>query len=216
MPRDCSEEEREAISMDVDRDLKAELKDCNTLNVMKIMGAIVNPLFQNKKRMMAAGLCTELQYEHGTAELIRRIARAYDRIEGAVEIVNDPNRTRNEWSSSDDDNAGAISIVTLSTKKAANELDVYLSYMKSKYQPTMEPTKTLGTYDDGGNPREHPIISIGKVTQRGSNLPSHFNLADYVNPKGHFDLVGYVQDHSTVSGQVRKPPFIGVGNVIIG
>ena len=74
MPRDCSREEREAISMDVDRDLKAELKDCNTLNVMKIMGAIVNPLFQNKKRMMAAGLCTELQYEHGTAELIRRIA----------------------------------------------------------------------------------------------------------------------------------------------
>lgn len=97
MPRDCSKEKREAILMDVDRDLKAELKNCNTLNVMKIMGAIVNPLFQNKNRMMAAGLCTELQYKHGKAELIRRIARAYDRIEGAVEIVNDPNENKNEW-----------------------------------------------------------------------------------------------------------------------
>ena len=37
--------------------------------------------------------------------------------------------------------------------KAANELGVYLTYMKSKFQPTMEPTKTLGTYDDTGNPR---------------------------------------------------------------
>jgi hypothetical protein len=56
--------------IDVDCDLNTELKDCATLNVMKIMGAIVNPLFKNKKHMMDAGLCTELQYEAGKAELI--------------------------------------------------------------------------------------------------------------------------------------------------
>ncbi|KAL7529589.1 hypothetical protein ACHAXR_005811, partial [Thalassiosira sp. AJA248-18] len=79
-----------------------------------------------------------------------------------------------------------------------------------------EAKKTLGAYDDDGNLRDTPCCAIGKVTQRGMNLPSKFNLADYVNEKGHFDLITYVHDHSTISALVAKPPFVAVGNVIIG
>ena len=53
MPKDCSKEDWEDISMDIDNDLDAELTEFATLNIMKIMGVIVNPLFQNKKRMIA-------------------------------------------------------------------------------------------------------------------------------------------------------------------
>ncbi|KAL7528236.1 hypothetical protein ACHAXR_002343 [Thalassiosira sp. AJA248-18] len=39
---------------------------------------------------------------------------------------------------------------------------------------------------------------------------------DYVNRKGHFDLVSNVVDHSTKSSAKKKSPFVGIGNVIIG
>ncbi|KAL7527029.1 hypothetical protein ACHAXR_001760 [Thalassiosira sp. AJA248-18] len=92
---------------------------------MKIMGAITNPLFQNKKRMVAAGLCTGLQYKAGKAELIRRVAHAFDRIDGAQEVVHVSIANRNgiRWSSSDDD-GNIIAIVTQSSKKAVDELDL--------------------------------------------------------------------------------------------
>jgi hypothetical protein len=54
MPRDCSKEDQETLSMDVDCDLNTELKDCATLNDVKFMGSIVNPLFLNNKGMIAA------------------------------------------------------------------------------------------------------------------------------------------------------------------
>ena len=42
---------------------KAGLVDCSTLPDMLIMGAILNPMFQNKVRMVKSGMCTEEQYE---------------------------------------------------------------------------------------------------------------------------------------------------------
>ncbi|KAL7523843.1 hypothetical protein ACHAXR_000358, partial [Thalassiosira sp. AJA248-18] len=200
--------------MDTSQDLRAQLKDCATLNIMKIMGAIVNPLFQKKKRMVAAGLCTDEQYEAGKAELLRRITRVYDRIDGSKDVIHTTAsaKTKNEWSSSEDEEADPVSVVTQSSKKAEKELDLYLSYVKSMYQPEMElePTKTLGAYDDDGQPRATPIYAIGKVTKKGSNLPSRFNLADYVDRKGRFDLVGYIMDHSRKSSARKNPPFVGI------
>ncbi len=168
--------------------------------------------------MVGAGLCTDEQYEAGKAELLRRITRAYDRIDGSEDAVHVTTtaEAKNEWSSSEDEEGDTIAVVTQSSKKAEAELELYLSYMKSCYQPQMEATKTLGAYDDDGNLREAPIYAIGKVTKRGLDLPSRFNLADYVNRKGHFDLVNYVMDHSIATSIKKKPPFVGTGNVIIG
>ncbi|KAL7531131.1 hypothetical protein ACHAXR_003875, partial [Thalassiosira sp. AJA248-18] len=217
-PEACNKQDQEAIAVDTNQDLKAQLDECETLNVMKIMGAIVNPLFQKKKRMVAAGLCTDEQYEAGKAELLRRITRAYDRIDGSEDAVHVATtaEARNEWSSSEDEEGDVVAVVTQSSKKAETELDLYLSYMKSMYQPQMEATKALGAYDDDGNPRDPPIYAIEKVTKKGLDLPSRFNLADYVDRKGHFDLVSYVMDHSIPTSIKKKPPFVGIGNVIIG
>ncbi|KAL7523197.1 hypothetical protein ACHAXR_000064, partial [Thalassiosira sp. AJA248-18] len=163
---------------------------------------------------------TDEQYEAGKAELLRRITRAYDRIDGSEDVIHTTASAsataRNEWSSSEDEDEAPIAVVTKSSQKAEKELDLYLSYMKSVYQPQMEATKTLGTYDDDRQPRATPIYAIGKVTKKGENLPSRFNLADYVDGKGRFNIVGYIMDHSTKTNARKNPPFIGIGNVIIG
>ena len=50
--------------------MMAGLTDSNKLQDVKIMGAIVHPLFQSKIRMVAAGRCTETQYEAGRSYLL--------------------------------------------------------------------------------------------------------------------------------------------------
>ena len=44
------------VARDLSEDLLEGLRYCEKLNVMKIMGAISHPLFQNKKRMVASGI----------------------------------------------------------------------------------------------------------------------------------------------------------------
>ena len=44
---------------------------------MKILGAIVNPLVNSKRRMEAAGLCTSEQYDAAEVELLYRMASYY-------------------------------------------------------------------------------------------------------------------------------------------
>ena len=69
---DCNlgtkKDDKEVMTIDEDMDLDAGLTPASSLNVMKIMGAIVHPLLHNKKRMVAAGLCTDGQYESGKTD----------------------------------------------------------------------------------------------------------------------------------------------------
>mmetsp|Transcript_32462 Transcript_32462/g.58682 ORF Transcript_32462/g.58682 Transcript_32462/m.58682 type:complete len:296 (+) Transcript_32462:133-1020(+) len=161
--------------------------------------------------------CTDGQYERGKTDLIRRIARAYDRSDGITEMVhNDTNAEKSQWSSSDDSDDD-VAVVLPSLCKATDELTLYLSFMKSKYQPTMKPIKALGAYDDEGHLRKDPILCIGPVLERGKDLPSGKNLADYIDKKGYFNLVKYAQDHSQKAKKgSAAPPFVGTANVILG
>jgi hypothetical protein len=63
------------VSHDISLPLTIGLRDVAELNAMKMMGALCNPLFQNKKRMVASGLCTEEQYELGKSELLKRMCQ---------------------------------------------------------------------------------------------------------------------------------------------
>ena len=47
------------------------------IHEIKIMGALLHPLYQNPDRMEAAGLCTKQQYSAGFEELLDRMARHY-------------------------------------------------------------------------------------------------------------------------------------------
>ena len=104
-------------------ELIQDLSDYPTLNITKTMGAILNPLFQNKECIVVGGLCTNCQYETDTSERIRWITRAYDRIDGSIVFDPDPNKSRNEWSGIEDD-SGKETIISPSTKKAIDEINL--------------------------------------------------------------------------------------------
>ena len=82
------------------------LRDGAEFNVMKMMGALFNPLFQNKKKMLASGLCTDGQYEAGRMELLKCMCQFIEGSSANQAIVipsQGGNHTGNEWYSGEED-----------------------------------------------------------------------------------------------------------------
>ena len=176
--------------------LKTGLIDSSKISDMKIMGAILNPLFQSELRMTAAGMCTEEQYKAGEIELLDRLERFHER---QLEIDSDSDLEDPEqnckwdtmvYNSNRQDEESPI-------EKAEKEFKKYLRFKQGVYQPKMEPKKVLGAIDKDGQPKE-PVYGLGPVLAggRGKDLPSKRNLADYVTGNGDFDIVKYLVDHA--------------------
>ena len=70
----------------------------------------------------------------------------------------------------------------------------------------MAPTKVLGGIDNFGQPKE-PIYAFGKVTDRGDNLQSGRNHADYIDGSGYYDLPKFLDHHRS-----EFPSIEAVGN----
>ena len=91
---------------------------------------------------------------------------------------------------------------------AKAEYNHYLTYMKSCHLPAMKASKVLGAFTVDGDPREKPVYSIGAVVERGTDLPSGHNHAEYVDHSGHYDIVQYLEHH--------KRKFPAIHTVCIG
>ena len=143
---------------------------------MKIMGALINPLFQNGARMIAAGMCTEEQYVAGKIELLDRIARYHESKSGTT-ITSLSTRvvSTHQW-----DDSGLVDVGNSPDQTARQEYDKFLSWNHSQYLPKMKSTRVLGAIDEEGQPRD-PIYAIGAVVEKGVNLPSGRNHAEYVD-----------------------------------
>ena len=84
------------------------------------------------------------------------------------------------------------------TTLAEEELAKYESYNKSRFQSQLKPTKTLGSFHEDVNTRDLPILSIGEVIKKGDNLPSVDNHTNYIDKKGTYDIVGYMEHHKSI------------------
>jgi hypothetical protein len=62
------------LDTDIDSPFMAGLEDTAQLPDMKVMGALINPLYQNEIRMVTAGLLTAKQYSAGKEELLDRMS----------------------------------------------------------------------------------------------------------------------------------------------
>ena len=82
----------------------------------------------------------------------------------------------NEWSDGDD---GDDLFVSPYLEEAQKEYEMFEKCNKSRFLPKMKKTKSLGTYDSEGHPREEPVLSFGPVLQRGEDLPTKRNCAHY-------------------------------------
>ncbi|KAL7481645.1 hypothetical protein ACHAW6_007325 [Cyclotella cf. meneghiniana] len=74
----------------------AGLENKKCLSKIKILGALLNPLYQSKSCMIEGGLCTEDQYMAGKVELLDRLSHFY---EGQEQEVTSAVRheSTNEW-----------------------------------------------------------------------------------------------------------------------
>ena len=187
---------------DLEKDVYEGLLDCTRINEIQLIGAMVNPLYQCQAKMIAAGRCSEEQYDAGKTELIRRMsnyfARDLDPSDGNTLKLDEYDRTDPKWR-----------VANSPKQRAEDELDLFQGWIVFGAQPTMEPRWTLGVYNKNRQPIK-PIYSIGKVLQRGDDYRKGHNLADFVNGLGHFDLVRFFTLHerelpalnSVVLGQI--------------
>ena len=187
----------------------AGLVDVKKLHEIKAMGALLNPLYQNDDRMIAAGLfATEVQYDEANEELLDRMSRYYEKTtkrsktkggDDNVDLVN-------KWSKQ----SAFLDEEETPLGKAKKELAKYRRYMDAKYLPEMEPERVLGAFDDNDGDPVEPIYAFGRVLNKRKDLPSGKNLGDYVDGSGHFDFVKYLSDHKK-----RFPAcfHVGVGQI---
>ena len=179
--------------------ITAGLVNIDILNNHQMMGAIVNPLFQNDLAMIDAGLCTREQYDSGRIELIDRMAKLLQVNLGTnLTAPKKTNKYTKKTSAADAEDPKTLAI---------KELNKYMQYMELDYLPKMKPLVVLGAIDEGGQPRE-PIYAFGPVIEKGENLPGGRNLADYIDHKGHFAIVRYATD--------LKAKFPTLNKVIVG
>ena len=180
------------LDTDINSSFMAGLDDKKRLEDTKIIGALFNPLYQSRGRMVEGGLCTEEQYDNGRVELLDRLTHYY---EGITEDVGPAvqNDSINEW-----DDLGLLDSTKASKspdQMAEAEYNQYCVYMKSSYLPTMKPSKVLGAYTLDGDPKEEPVYSIGAVIKKGRDLPGGHNHAEYVDETGHYDVVRFLEHH---------------------
>jgi hypothetical protein len=164
------------------------LKDCKWLLDMKVMGALLNPLYQSHYQMIEASLLTKNQQWAGKEELLDRItwyyATARDIANQVIEVTGG-----NKWDRSTYD---FIDGIPVPQKQAEQEYDVYLSYMHSSLLPQMKKL-VLGFNDNDGNLQD-PIDAMGEVIIPGINLQSKMNHAQYIDKSRHYDIVSYLFD----------------------
>lgn len=177
---------------------------------IKAMGALLNPLYQNDDRMLAAGLFDKAQYDEANEELLERMAgynKKTSKRSKKKSAAGSGEDTVNKWSKQK-----KIFLDEEETPfgKAKKELARYCVFMDAKYLPDMRPDRVLGAYDTVTRDPVEPVYTFGPVVKRRNDLPSNKNLADYIDGKGRFDFVKYLTDHKK-----RFPACfnIGVGQI---
>ena len=102
------------------------------------MGAVYNPLFQNKRRMVASGICTVSQYESGVIKLVDHMYLALEHLDlrKNLIVVSDNKNLKNKW---DDDTE--VMFRSPSSKKDAKYLEEFHQFSQGRYLPKMKDIK---------------------------------------------------------------------------
>jgi hypothetical protein len=75
---------------------------------------------------------------------------------------------------------------------AVSELQRFEGFKLSRYRPKLDIKKSLENKNDNGKWFE---IEFGPVVERGKDLPSGKNVADYLDARGRMDLLCFFSDH---------------------
>ena len=199
------------LDADVKAPFMAELHEPAEIHEIKIMGALLHPLYQNPDHMEADGLCTKQQYSAELEELLHCMARHYERKDSSPledqEVV-----YVNEW-----EKPGLFDRKKTPRRLAEDEYAKYRSRMKAQYLPRkMEPVRVLGAFTSDGNPRPKPVYAIGPIIEEGDNFivtkdnkGVKCNHSNFIDKTGHYDLMAYldvVRDECPAIYEVGRGP----------
>jgi hypothetical protein len=106
------------IDIDTSQPFMAGLQTSSRLPDMKVMGALLNPLYQNDLRMIDAGLLTLEQYSAGKEELIHRMSRFHSMQTKFLNLADADSANTNKW---DKGAAGVVLGIKSPRKKAEEE-----------------------------------------------------------------------------------------------
>jgi hypothetical protein len=155
------------------------------------IATLLNPMFGLQPLIVGSGLMTQDQYRTSRKALIKRIQDILDATHPTPTVLDD---------SSVDSLDGDLPIAENENyKKAESELNAYEQYKRGKYRPTI--TTKGGHYLSGFEPvEEDKTIRLwhGPVDERGRDLPSGKNLADYIDKHGRMDLLRFTSDHKSL------------------
>ena len=156
------------------------------------MGAICNPLFQNKRHMVESGLFGDLQYDSGVIKLVDCMDSALEHLDGSnhIIVVSDHNKVKNEWEYDE-----KVVFQYPSSKKAEKDIEYFHQFPQRHCHPKIKAMKFIGTYDTNGHPKEFLTYGIERVINLGADLSLGKNHAHYVNAKGKYDIVEFLTDH---------------------
>ena len=161
--------------------------DRDTLPVAMAIGTLLNPVFGIKSKIVGSGLMSPVQFIRARAALLHKMQ---DIIEARLpmEAVTE----KNKYDSEDEELPDRENV---SHKRAEDELKEFERFKKKRYHPTFSTKARVlsGTLEDG---EKEYTVYFGAVKERGDNLPSGKNLADYFDHWHRMNLLKLFSDHT--------------------
>ena len=169
-------------------------KDVKKLPQNVLHGAILHPLFPSTY-MIGSTLLTEDQFEYGVSSLIDVIESRYELEEPDQDDVGEDSNDAFFARFSFSNNA---KVSFQAREKASSEVNLFVrQYRKPEMMPKFKRTpNTKYLHGTESDTISDTTIAIGdKVEERGADLPSGKNLADYFNLEGEFLHIKFWMDH---------------------
>lgn len=170
-------------------DLASRIGISNTkLPAALAVSTLLNPTFGRQPLIVGSGLMSEEQYTCARSSLLQMMQDILD--------SKDPLQGAMSSDDSEDSRDGSLpSVLNNNHKKAEHELRLFENHKKAKYLPDLKEDGRHITLGD--NPDRYLIV--GKVVQeRGDDLPSKKNLADYLDNNGRCDVLLFFDDHKQI------------------
>ena len=148
------------------------------------MATLLNPMFGRAPNIVNSGLMTQGQYNRARNLLVRAIQDELEASSPVIEIDD-----AGSYNSAD----GCIQPFDdhhyLQAEKELTQLEIL---KQSKFIPELKYERCIQRVNQNGTKFE---IGCGPLVNRGVDLPSKKNLADYLDKKGRIDLLEFYQSH---------------------
>ena len=170
-------------------DLSPRLEaNANRLPPAHTRTTILNPMFGLKPVIVGSTLMTKVQYNYAREDIVRTIQTELDSKSEVVVLAT------NDAESEDSLDGEFVDEENDNRRAAEREMSRFEKFKMQRFIPKLELGRCLENEDSKGR---YIKLGIGPVKQRGENLPSGNNIADYIDQKGRMNLLQFFKEHQS-------------------